>query len=109
MKIIRPEQPIKKEITLEDVLIYQAEKEEEKLIDDNTSIEIVEPTPVPVQVDLTIENLMNEIIKQKDDKIQVTINLTKRQYDLYLKKGGEQWVKKVITGQQIKKKSTKKR
>ena len=86
MKIIRPEQPIKKEITLKDVLIYQAEKEEEKLIDDNT----------------TIENLMDEIIKQKDDKIQITISLTKRQYDLYLKKGGESWIKRVITGQKIK-------
>lgn len=86
MKIIRPKQPIKNEITLEDVLIYQAEKEEEKLIDDNT----------------TIENLMDEIIKQKDDKIQVTISLTKRQYDLYLKKGGESWIKRVITGQKIK-------
>lgn len=83
MKIIRPEQPIKKEITLEDVLIYQAEKEEEKLIDDNT----------------TIENLMDEIIKQKDEKIQITISLTKRQYDLYLKKGGEAWFKKALVGQ----------
>lgn len=92
MKIIRPEQPTKKEITLEDVLIYQAEKEEAEIIDDNTG------------KNQTIENLMNEIIKQKDDKIQVTISLTKRQYDLYLKKGGEAWIKKVITGQKIAKK-----
>lgn len=69
----------------------------EELIDDNTG------------KDQTIENLMDEIIKQKDDKIQVTISLTKRQYDLYLKKGGEAWIKKVITGQQVKKKSSKKR
>ena len=59
--------------------------------------------------DKTIENLMDEIIKQKDDRVQITISLTKRQYDLYLKKGGESWIKKVITGQQVKKKSTKKR
>lgn len=65
---------------------------EEELIDDNTG------------KDQTIENLMDEIIKQKDDKIQVTISLTKRQYDLYLKKGGESWIKKVITGQKIAKK-----
>lgn len=89
MKIIRPEQPIKKEITLEDVLIYQAEKEEE-LIDDNTG------------KDQTIENLMDEIIKQKDDRVQVTISLTKRQYDLYLKKGGEAWLKKALAGQKTK-------
>lgn len=107
MKIIRPEQPIKKEITLEDVLIYQAEKEEEELIDDNTGIEIVEPTPVPVQVDLTIENLMDEIIKQKDDKIQVKISLTKRQYDLYLKKGSEGWLKKALTSVKTSKKKKK--
>ena len=96
MKIIRPEQPIqhKKEITLEDVLIYQAEKEEE-LIDDNTG------------KDQTIENLMDEIIKQKDDKIQVTISLTKRQYDLYVKKGGEAWVKKALVGVKVSKKKKK--
>ena len=93
MKIIRP----------------QIKQGDDILVDDNTSIEIVEPTPVPVQVDLTIENLMDEIIKQKDDKVQITISLTKRQYDLYLKKGGESWLKKVITGQQVKKKSSKKR
>lgn len=57
--------------------------------------------------DQTIENLMDEIIKQKDDKVQVTISLTKRQYDLYLKKGGESWIKKVITGQKIKKSNRK--
>ena len=70
---------------------------DEDRIDDNTTN------------DQTIENLLEEIIKQKDDKVQVTISLTKRQYDLYLKKGGEAWIKKVITGQQVKKKSTKKR
>lgn len=110
MKIIRPEQPIKKKeenLTLiidgHEVIPFTKDEVEqtfnpsEELIDDNTGN------------DQTIENLMDEIIKQKDDKIQVTISLTKRQYDLYLKKGGEQWIKKVITGQQIKKKSTKKR
>jgi hypothetical protein len=117
VQIIRPEQPIKK-VATEKVIVgneiitqeYRAGIDEdgvmcqerrviskELLIDDNTG------------KDQTIENLMDEIIKQKDDKIQVTISLTKRQYDLYLKKGGESWIKKVITGQQIKKKSTKKR
>ena len=95
MKIIRPEQPIKSSIVFEP----QIKQGTDILIDDNTSVEIVEPTPVPVQVDLTIENLMDEIIKQKDDKIQVTISLTKRQYDLYLKKGGEAWLKKALVGQ----------
>lgn len=58
--------------------------------------------------DQTIENLMDKIIKQKDDKIQVTISLTKRQYDLYLKKGGESWVKKAIIGQRNRVKRKKK-
>jgi hypothetical protein len=100
MKIIRPEQPIKKKEENLTLIIdghEVTEFKEEELIDDNTN------------KDQTIENLMDEIIKQKDDKIQVTISLTKRQYNLYLKKGGEAWVKKVITGQHIKKKSTKKR
>lgn len=70
MKIIRPEQPII--------------KKKEEIIEDKNQ---------------TIENLMNEIIKQKDDKIQITISLTKRQYDLYLKKGGESWIKKALVGQ----------
>lgn len=59
--------------------------------------------------DQTIENLMDEVIKQKNDKIQVTISLTKRQYDLYVKKGGESWVKKAIIGQRnrVKRKKNK--
>lgn len=112
MKIIRPEQPIKKKeenltLIIDGHEVTQFTKEEveqsftynpnEELIDDN------------IGKDQTIENLMDEIIKQKDEKIQVTISLTKRQYDLYLKKGGEAWIKKAITGQQIKKKSSKKR
>ncbi len=110
MKIIRPEQPIKKKeenLTLiingHEVTPFTKDEVEqtfnpnEELIDDNTD------------KNQTIENLMDEIIKQKDDRVQITISLTKRQYDLYLKKGGESWLKKVITGQQVKKKSTKKR
>ena len=102
MKIIRPEQPIKKKeenltLIIDGHEVTQFTKEQveqsftyspnEELIDDKKQ---------------TIENLMDEIIKQKDDKIQVTISLTKRQYDLYLKKGGEAWIKRVITGQKIK-------
>lgn len=88
MKIIRPEQPIKKQLLNEMTAISQECKlYDEELIDDNTS------------KDQTIENLMNEIIKQKDDKIQITISLTKRQYDLYIKKGGEAWLKKALVGQ----------
>lgn len=115
MKIIRPEQPMKK-VATEKVIVgneiitqeYRAGIDEdgvmcqerrviskEPLIDDNTS------------KDKTIENLMDEIIKQKDDRVQITISLTKRQYDLYLKKGGEQWVKKALTGLKTSKKKKK--
>ena len=112
MKIIRPEQPInKKEENLTLIIdgheVTQFTKEQveqtftynpnEELIDDNTD------------KDQTIKNLMDEIIKQKDDRVQVTISLTKRQYDLYLKKGGESWLKKVITGQQVKRRKNENR
>lgn len=106
MKIVRPEQPIKKKeekftlfIDGHEVTPFTKEQVEqsftynpnEELIDDN------------IGKDKTIENLMDEIIKQKDDKIQVTISLTKRQYDLYLKKGGEAWIKKALVGAKLKK------
>ena len=103
----------------------QIKQSDDILVDDNTyKVKEVEPTESGVNItgtlqefwegksnfytvydevdkipqDQTIENLMDEIIKQKDDKIQVTISLTKRQYDLYLKKGGEAWVKKALVG-----------
>lgn len=99
MKTIRPQNNTP---TSKIIVEPQIKQGDDILVNDNTSIEIIEPTPVPVQVDLTIENLMDEIIKQKDDRVQITISLTKRQYDLYLKKGGEAWIKRVITGQKIK-------
>ena len=83
MKIIRPEQPIKTQLLDEMTAISQECKlYDEELIDDNTG------------KDQTIENLMDEIIKQKDDKIQVTISLTKR-YTIYtLKKVAKRGLKK---------------
>ena len=119
MKIIRPQNntPTKKQLLdkmtaiSQECKLYdepQIKQGDDILVDDNT-YKVKEVEPTKNGVNLTIENLMDEIIKQKDDKIQVTISLTKRQYDLYLKKGGESWVKKVITGQQVKKKSSKKR
>ena len=112
MKIIRPMnnilKPKEENLTLfidgHEVTTFSKEQVErsftyspnEELIDDNTG------------KDQTIENLMDEVIKQKDDKVQVTISLTKRQYDLYLKKGGESWLKKVIVGQRNRVKRKKK-
>ena len=107
MKIIRPEQPIKKQLLNEMTAISQEcklydepqiKQGDDILVDDNT-YKVKEVEPTENGVDLTIENLMDEIIKQKDEKIQITISLTKRQYDLYLKKGGEAWLKKALVGQ----------
>ena len=105
MKTIRPQNntPTKKQL-LDEMVKFDQEnnlidekpviisRHDEELIDDNTG------------KDQTIENLMDEIIKQKDDKVQVTISLTKRQYDLYLKKGAESWLKKALVGQGKRKK-----
>lgn len=94
MKIIRPQNNLLNEMT---AISQECKLYDEELIDDNTG------------KDQTIENLMDEIIQQKDDKVQITISLTKRQYELYIKKGGEQWIKRTLTGQTIKKKSKKKK
>lgn len=107
MKIIRPEQPIKKQLLDEMTTISQECKlydepqinQGDDILVDNNTYKVKEVEPTEKGVDLTIENLMDEIIKQKDNKIQVTISLTKRQYELYLKKGGESWFKKALTGQ----------
>ena len=103
MKIIRPQNntPTPKLMTEP-----QIKQDDDILVDDNT-YKVKEVDPTENGVNLTIKNLMDEIIKQKDDKIQVTISLTKRQYDLYLKKGGEAWLKKALVGQtNIRKKNT---
>ena len=97
MKIVRPEQPITREPLKEE----KEEKEENLIIDDNNNTE--------KEKEKTIENLMNEIIKD-NNKVNITISLTKRQYELYTQKGGICWLKKALVGQvrTKKKKSSKK-
>ena len=46
---------------------------------------------------LPIEQLMQQTIDE--NKIKVEITLTKRQKELFDKKGGEKWLKKVLIGQ----------
>ena len=94
MKTIRPQNNTPKPKLMVEPQIKQGD---DLLVDDNT-YKVKEVEPTENGVDLTIENLMDEIIKQKDDRAQITISLTKRQYDLYLKKGGESWLKKTLTG-----------
>ena len=131
MKIIRPQNNTPTPKLMVEPQIKQGD---DILIDDNTyKIKGVEPTENGVAItgtlqefwegksnsysvydevdkipkDQTIENLMDEIIKQKDDRVQVTINLTKRQHDLYVKKGGESWLKKALVGVKTDKKKKK--
>ena len=72
---------------------------------------IAEPIIVPIkpedfeQEDNFIDNLMQETQQEIDsDKIKVEFTLTKRQYDLWVKKGAERWVKKALIGQKLTKK-----
>lgn len=89
MKIIRPEQPEKVETKLfidnKEVKPFKVEKVEVDYIDDKTN---------------PIEYIMNEVINENTNKITFSITLTKRQYDLFNKKGGVSWLKKVLVGQQ---------
>ena len=63
----------------------------EPSLEDDNFVEIKIGTPVP------IEQLMNETIDE--NKIKVEITFTKRQKELFDKKGGEKWLKKVLVGQ----------
>ena len=49
-----------------------------------------------------IETLMSETQAEIDtNQIKVEFTLTKRQYDLWVKKGAERWVKKALVGQKM--------
>lgn len=80
MKVVRAQNlnefDIKKEITPE---FFECEKDEKISL---------------------LDALMQQTINE--NKIKVEITLTKRQYDLWIKKGGEKWLKKVLIGQQNK-------
>lgn len=101
MKIVRPEQPIKKKeenLTLiidghECTPITKEEMEFEYHPEEKTT--------------KTIEDVMNEVLQENSNKVSFTVTLTKRQHDLYLKKGGESWLKKALTGVKTSKKKKK--
>ena len=116
MKIVRPEQPIKKKEENVSLIIdghecksYTKEEMEFEYCPDLE--ELGKETEQKYQdfATKTIEDVMNEVLQENSNNVSFTVTLTKRQYDLYLKKGGESWLKKALTGQQVKKKSTKKR
>lgn len=92
MKIIRPENtltpPPKVETLISDKEIITQEYTIGK--DENNEIyqerRIVEITP--------LEQLMQQVIDE--NKIKVEITLTKKQYELWNKKGGIKWLKKAL-------------
>ena len=56
------------------------------------------------QEPLNIETIMQETQQEIDsDKIKVEFTLTKRQYDLWLKRGGIRWLKQALLGRKLKK------
>ena len=92
MKIIKPEQPIKKK-----------EENLSLIIDGHEVTPFIEKPKEEI-----IGNLMDEVIAEKttllEDKYQVTIYFTERQYNLWKKKGGEKWLKRALVGQKLPKK-----
>lgn len=58
-----------------------------------------------IEQENTIENLMDNLIQeQQKDKVTFSITLTKKQYELWEKKGAEKWLKKALLGQKLSKK-----
>ena len=74
MKIIRPE---------------KTEIKKEELIDDNTYKE-------PIVINMPcVADLMQQTINE--NSIKVEIILTKKQFDLWVKRGAEKWLKRLLT------------
>ena len=107
MKIIRPEytpEPVpKKEDTFDKVEIKKDFLDDD-LIDDNTKLLIDDNKVASIKNDeikstkkdenikcSPLEYLMQETINE--NKIKVEFTLTKKQYELWIKKGGVKWLK----------------
>ena len=106
MKIIRPEQPMKRAEE------KPKEKEKEKEKEENLSLIIDghEVTPFTENAESqSIENIMNEVLKENTRDITFTVTITKRQYEIWTKKGGEKWLKKALDGQTKSKSKSKKK
>lgn len=91
MKIIRPEQPVKKIDDKEEIIGHKVivnKDNNNELISDSTSV---------------IKFAMYEALENTKD-ITFTITLTKKQKELWDKKGGIKWLKKALVGQKLSKK-----
>lgn len=120
MKIVRPEQPIKKKEENVTLIIDGHEckpctKEEMEFVYNPKSEleELGKETEQKYQdfAAKTIEDVMNSVLEENTNTVSFNITLTKRQYELYTQKGGICWLKKALVGQvrTKKKKSSKKR
>lgn len=104
MKIIRPENTneFKKEIYTvvpSDLIDGTRYGEKDALILDGH--EVTPFTDETAKVEMSsLDILMQQTIDE--NKIKVEITLTKRQYELWNKKGGEKWLKKKLVGQKKK-------
>ena len=88
MKVIKPQKKFKP-------MTEPAEEEKHPMIIEDDEI----------KQENTIENLMDNLIQeQQKDKVTFSITLTKKQYELWEKKGAEKWLKKALLGQKLSKK-----
>lgn len=96
MKIIKPK--------AKNIIINSEPVKDNNNLDTKLSTNLIQDEPIG-----TIEDLMNSVLKENNykidpNKVKVELYLTKRQYDLYTKKGGESWLKKALIGQGNKRK-----
>lgn len=87
MKIIRPKQPVFTKETPKQVGLIESVLSE------------------PIEI---IGEEKKELFIEEENSITFTITLTKRQYNLYIEKGGLKWLKNAILGYKTKKKKGKK-
>lgn len=107
MKIVRPEQPIIRKSTPEER--QELAEEQATLVLNNIEVPVVPVEDFELEVNFpeTIEDVMQSVLKENTKNVTFEVTLTKRQYELYLQKGGESWLKKALIGQVKKKKKSK--
>ena len=111
MKIIRPEYtPPKAEEKPTTEKISEVQKEEKKqLLDEMTAISqecgLYDDNQLIDDNTNSIEHLMQSVINNgiTENTIKVEFTLTKRQYELWQKKGEVAWLKKALVGARLKK------
>ena len=77
----------------------QVQKEEN--INKKEEKNVLQDVVIDEKKEQTLEELMEETINE--NKIKVEITLTKKQYELWKKKGEEKWLKQILTNRILKK------